>query len=169
MSTMTRTGSVSSIYDAIGGADAVRAAVGLLYQRILADRRLAPYFQGVDMRRLETHMRGFFALALGGPDLYAGRDLSAAHAHLGISEAHFDAVAAHLVTTLTDLGVPDELNQVITARVDSLRPQIVAAATAGAGRGRGIARAPAAFRNGDPELEVRNVSTPARMPTSRPC
>jgi hypothetical protein len=77
--------------------------------------------------------RACFAVALGGPDLYAGRDLRAAHAHLAITERHFDAVATHLATTLTDLGVPDEFNQVITARVDSLRPQIVAAVMAEAG------------------------------------
>jgi hemoglobin len=122
----TTSSRTTSIYDAIGGADAVRAAVGLLYQRILADPALVPYFQGVDMRRLNQHMRAFIAAALGGPDLYAGRDLGAVHARLAITGEHFDAVAGHLAATLAELGVPDELNQTIIARVASLRPVIVA-------------------------------------------
>jgi hemoglobin len=116
----------TTIYDAIGGADAVRAAVGLLYQRIFADPALVPYFEGIDRRRLNQHMRAFIAAALGGPDLYAGRDLGAVHARLGITDEHFDVVAGHLAATLAELGVPDELSRTITARVGSLRPVIVA-------------------------------------------
>jgi hemoglobin len=122
-----------SIYDAIGGADAVRAAVDLLYERICADAALVPYFEGVDMRRLHQHMRAFIAAALGGPELYAGRDLGAAHARLAITGEHFDAVAGHRAATLAELGVPDELNETIIARVASLRPVIVAPPLTAAG------------------------------------
>ncbi len=116
----------TTIYDAIGGADAVGAAVGLLYRWILADAALVPYFEGIDMRRLNQHMRAFIAPALGGPDLYAGRDLGAVHARLRITDEHFDAVVGHLAATLAELGVPDELSRTIAARVDSLRPVVVA-------------------------------------------
>jgi hemoglobin len=131
--TTTTDGRTTSIYAAIGGADAVHAAVGLLYQRLLADPALRPYFEGVDMRRLNQHMRAFIAAALGGPQLYAGRDLGAAHARLRITGEHFDAVAAHLAAVLAELGVPDELNQSIIAQVGSLRPVIVNAPLAAAG------------------------------------
>ena len=41
-----------SIYDAIGGAPAVRAAVDDFYARVRADARLAPFFIGTSLLRL---------------------------------------------------------------------------------------------------------------------
>jgi NTE family protein len=58
-----------SIYDSIGGAAAVRAAVDDFYDRVLADPELAPFFDGTDMRRLKAHQRSFVAAAIGGPEL----------------------------------------------------------------------------------------------------
>ena len=50
-----------SIYDSIGGAPAVRAAVDDFYERVLGDPRLAPFFTGTDMNRLKSHQRAFIA------------------------------------------------------------------------------------------------------------
>jgi len=63
-----------SIYDSIGGAPAIRAAVDDFYARVLADARLAPFFTGTDLHRLKAHQRAFIAAAVGGPEIYAGRD-----------------------------------------------------------------------------------------------
>ncbi|MGH3417371.1 MAG: group I truncated hemoglobin, partial [Actinocrinis sp.] len=71
-----------SIYETIGGAGAVHAAVDDFYARLLADPRLAPFFAEIDLRRLKTHQRAFLTAALGGAQLYQGRDMAAAHAGL---------------------------------------------------------------------------------------
>ena len=65
-----------SIYDSIGGAAAVRAAVDDFYARVLADRRLAPFFARTDLERLKAHQRAFIAAAIGGPEIFAGRDMA---------------------------------------------------------------------------------------------
>ncbi len=69
-----------SIYDSIGGAPAVSAAVDLFYEKVLADDLLGPWFAGTDMARQKAHMRAFLAVAVGGPEIYRGRDMAAAHA-----------------------------------------------------------------------------------------
>src|ERR1700759_5740796 len=97
---------MASVYDEIGGGNAVAAAVDRFYVRVLDDAELAPYFARTDMRRQKSHMRAFLAAALGGPQLYAGRDMRAAHAHAGVSAGAFDRVVVHLVATLDALGVP---------------------------------------------------------------
>ncbi|GAA2339541.1 group 1 truncated hemoglobin [Dactylosporangium salmoneum] len=79
----------------------------------------------VDIQRLKTHQRAFIAAALGGPQIFAGRDMAAAHAGLDITDADFDAVVAHLAGTLTDLGVADEQVAQIGAALAPLRGQIV--------------------------------------------
>jgi hemoglobin len=119
-----------SIYDSIGGAAAVRAAVDDFYDRVLADAELAPFFEDTDMQRLKAHQRSFIAAAIGGPEVFAGRDMASAHAGLGVTDAQFDAVVSHLVDTLAGLRVPADIIGQIGAALTPLRASIVAAPTA---------------------------------------
>jgi hemoglobin len=113
------------LYDEIGGASTVALAVEDLYRRVLSDPELAPMFEGVDFHRLKAHQRQFLAAAIGGAQLYAGRDMVTAHANLPITSSQFDAVVIHLVDTLADLGVPDDIIAGIGATLAPLRGQIV--------------------------------------------
>lgn len=119
-----------SIFDSIGGSPAVSAAVDLFYDKVLADPVLAPYFTQTDMARQKTHMRAFLAVALGGPSIYAGRDMAAAHAGRGITNEAFDHVVMHLVATLTELGVPAQTIEAIGGSLAPLRSDVVEAAAA---------------------------------------
>jgi hemoglobin len=114
-----------TVYDAIGGSGAVSVAVDVLYDRLLADRLVAHHFEGVDLRRLASHMRAFLTAALGGPALYQGRDMGAAHAHLGITSAEWDATVGHVVATCEFLGVPADLIAEIGSRLIPLKDVIV--------------------------------------------
>lgn len=116
-----------SIYDSIGGAPAVQAAVDDFYVRVLGDPQLAPYFVGVDIQKLKAHQRSFIAAAIGGSELYSGRDMAAAHADLKIKDEDFDAVVGHLVATLSGLGVPEETIGQIGGALSPLRGEIVTA------------------------------------------
>src|SRR5687767_4630535 len=93
-----------SHYQRIGGAEAVKAAVGLFYDRVLADPDLAGYFVGIDMEEQRRHMVLMLTVVLGGPDAYNGRGLAEAHQPLNIPDEHYAKVGAHLVGTLTGLG-----------------------------------------------------------------
>ncbi|ROO85316.1 hemoglobin [Actinocorallia herbida] len=114
-----------SIYDSIGGAEAVKAAVDDFYVRVTTDPELAGFFADTDLNRLKAHQRAFIAAAVGGPAIYAGRAMAAAHAPLAIFDAHFDRVVAHLVATLDGLGVPDATIAAIGETLAPLRPEIV--------------------------------------------
>jgi hemoglobin len=116
-----------SIYDEIGGRPSVDAAVSDFYVRVLADPSLSPYFEGVDIDRLKRHQRAFIGAALGGPVVYAGRDMATAHAGLGITSEAFDAVVGHLAATLTSLGVPAATIATIASALLPLKPDIVTA------------------------------------------
>jgi hemoglobin len=116
-----------SIYDNIGGAPAVQAAVDDFYARVVADPALAPYFTDVDMPKLKAHQRAFIAAAIGGPEVFKGRDMAAAHAGKNITDANFDSVVGHLVATLTRLNVPEEIIGQIGAALSPLRADIVTA------------------------------------------
>lgn len=125
MTTSVTTSVRTNLFDALGGGAAIEIAVDQFYQRLLDDSRVSHYFTNVDIRRQKRHMRAFLAAALGGPDLYRGRNMGEAHAHLGVTAAAWDTVVGHLVGTLTDLGVSPDLIGVIGARLTPLRDQIV--------------------------------------------
>ena len=115
----------STLFERLGGVPAIKTAVDAFYARVLADATLAPFFDGVSMRAQISKQNAFFIQALGGPHVYKGRDMRAAHAHLSIMQTHFDAVAGHLVAALAEVGVPPSLVDEVIAAVAPLAPQIV--------------------------------------------
>jgi methyl-accepting chemotaxis protein len=103
------TATATSLYERIGGRDAIEAAVAEMYRRILPDPLLTPFFEGTDTDRLEQMLADLVSAAFGGPVEYEGADVVAVHRGLGIEQAHMDAVVTHLVASLESLGVPAEL------------------------------------------------------------
>ncbi|QKW14526.1 group 1 truncated hemoglobin [Verrucosispora sp. NA02020] len=115
-----------SHFERIGGAAAVRAAVELFYDRVLADAELAGYFTEVDMAVQRRHMALMLTVVLGGPNEYAGRDLATAHRPLQIPVAHYVRVGEHLTATLTQLGVPGDAITDVQAVLAAVQDQVVA-------------------------------------------
>jgi len=114
-----------NLYDEIGGAPAVQAAVDRFYERVTVDPVLEHFFQSMDIRGLKVHQVAFLTQAMGGPGNYSGRAMDRAHAHLRIEQRHFDAVAGHLVGTLQDLSVPERLIQAVVDKIAPLAPMVV--------------------------------------------
>lgn len=98
-----------SLYERLGGEAAVDAAVDVFYRKVLSDDRISHFFDTVDMDAQRAKQKAFLTVAFGGPNSYTGKDLRTAHAHMKLTEAHFDAVIENLGGTLKELGVPDAL------------------------------------------------------------
>lgn len=122
---MTEAVNETTIYQRIGGEAAVSAAVDRFYERVLADPTLNHFFTGVSMSRLKAHQFAFLTQALGGPKQYSGASMRDAHSKLAIEQRHFDSVAVHLMETLRELGVPEEIVGQIAEAVTPLSGQIV--------------------------------------------
>lgn len=105
-----------TLYERIGGTPAVKAAVDIFYGKVLADDRIAHFFEGVDMANQAGKQRAFLVMAFGGPNTYTGADMRRGHAHLvarGLNDGHFDAVVENLAATLSELGVgADDIGEV---------------------------------------------------------
>lgn len=121
----SQTANQPTLYERIGGEPAVRAAVERFYERVLADPLLQSFFSGTSITRLKAHQFAFLSQALGGPRQYSGATMQEAHSRLSIEQKHFDAVAVHLVETLRELGVSQELIGSVTDAVTPLAGQIV--------------------------------------------
>ncbi|UOE43488.1 group I truncated hemoglobin [Agromyces larvae] len=127
---MSASNEAVSDYAAVGGGPAISAVVDRFYELVLGDERLVGYFDGVEIHRLKRHQVALVSQVMGGPVAYSGRDLRSAHERLGISEADFDLVVVHLVTALTEAGVPEEIIGRVGAALAQSQPEIVGAGAA---------------------------------------
>jgi hemoglobin len=119
---------MSSLYDKLGGAPAIDAAVDIFYDKVLADERIRHFFAQTDMTRQRAHQKAFLTVAFGGPNGYQGRDMRSGHARLvaaGLNDSHYDAVVELLAVTLKELGVVPELIQEVAAVAESVRAEVL--------------------------------------------
>lgn len=119
------TAAEASVYEAIGGEDALVAVVDDFYERVLSDPQLAPFFAGANMNALKGKQVEYFAAALGGPAAYKGQTMKQVHAGRGITQADFDKVAYHLTNALAAAGVPGDLVSQIIGAIAPLADDIV--------------------------------------------
>ena len=117
-----------SLYNRLGGYDAVAAVVDDFIGRLVADKRFTKFFVGHSedsLKKIRQHIVDQFCNAAGGPCQYIGRDMKASHKGLGITGDDWDAAATHLVATLDKFKVPKAEKDELLAFVTSLRKDIV--------------------------------------------
>ena len=116
---------MSSLYERLGGAQALDAVVHAFYDRVLADARISEFFDGIDMKRQAAKQKAFLAMVTGGPTKYEGKDMRSAHEHFELEDEHFDAVVANLGATLEAFHVPDEEIAECAAIAESVRDEVL--------------------------------------------
>ena len=117
-----------SLYERLGGYDAIAAVVDDFIGRLVADQQLARFFggHGVDSKkRIRQHVLDQFCAGAGGPCIYTGRTMKATHEGLGITEADWEAAAKHLVATLDKFKVPEAEKKDLIAFVNAQKADIV--------------------------------------------
>ena len=117
-----------SLYQRVGGYDAIAAVVDDFVGRLVSDKQFARFFEGHStdsLKRIRQHIVDQFCAAAGGPCLYIGRDMKTSHQGLGITEAQWDAAAKHLIATLDKFKVPAKEKDELVAFVTTLKKDIV--------------------------------------------
>lgn len=118
----------TTLFERIGGTAAVKAAVDIFYDKVVADPRIAHFFEGVDMKAQRAKQLAFLIMAFGGPRAYSGVDMRRAHAQLvlnGLNDSHFDAVVENLAQTLVELGVGAAEIAEVGAIAESVRDDVL--------------------------------------------
>lgn len=118
----------SSLFEQLGGADAVEAAVDRFYRKVLTDDRVSRFFDGVDMDRQRAKQKAFLTMAFGGPHNYTGKDMRDGHAHLlkmGLDDSHVDAIIELLGSTLREMGAGEDLIGQVAAIAESTRNDVL--------------------------------------------
>lgn len=110
---------MKTLFEKLGGAEAVDLAVDKFYERVLADDRVKHFFVNTDMAKQRDHQKAFLTYAFGGSGQYNGLHMREAHkeivANQGLAGEHFDAIAEDLLATLEEMGISEELRAEVAA------------------------------------------------------
>lgn len=116
---------VSSLYERLGGREAIAAVVADFRARSVADERIRAKYVKTDAARLERMLVDQICEATGGPCTYTGRDMKQAHTEMGVTAAEFDAQVDVLVASLNHFDVPQAEQDELVALLGPMRDDIV--------------------------------------------
>jgi hemoglobin len=116
-----------SIYEELGGFTTVRKVVVEFYNNVLEEDELAKYFASTNMERQIDHQTKFISQLLGGPAEYSNDHLKKVHAHMSITNNHFDMIKEILCDTLEDFDLSDEHVEYVGGEFEIRRNIIVTA------------------------------------------
>ncbi|TDF36347.1 group 1 truncated hemoglobin [Alteromonadaceae bacterium M269] len=118
----------ASLYDRLGGYDALTAFCNDLLPRLESDPQLGRFWQhrGNDgIAREKQLLIDYLAHKTGGPVYYTGRDMKLSHVGMNISNEDWDIFLEHAVATMNNLGIPPTEQGEIAAFVGSIKTDIV--------------------------------------------
>lgn len=114
-----------SLYQRLGGKDALNAVVNELWAVASNDTRINARFARTNPQVFAGQLVDFLCQASGGPCQYRGQDMRAAHTGMKLSEAEFNALAEDTVKTLDKFKVPAGEKGEVMGLLGSLKDQIV--------------------------------------------
>jgi hemoglobin len=117
-----------SLYQRIGGYDAIASITDAFLGRMRADPRFSRFGGG---RSLDSRNRArqlsvdLLCEMAGGPCTYIGRPMKAAHSGLGITEADWEGLIQHVAASLDQLKIAPQEKQEFLALFAKMKAEIV--------------------------------------------
>jgi len=114
-----------SLFERLGGIDAITAVVEDFRDRVAGDDRINLKFARTDLGRLRKMLIDQVCEATGGPCQYRGRSMNEAHAGMKVTKGEFNALVDDLVATLNQFKVPSAEQDELLAILGPLQSDIV--------------------------------------------
>ena len=106
-----------SLYERLGGVDAIMAATRAAVDRQMKDNRIHQKYARTNVDRLIKEFVDQICQATGGPCFYTGRSMTEAHYNMGVTSGEFQAFVEDVVAVLDDFKVgkaeQDELMNIL--------------------------------------------------------
>jgi hemoglobin len=119
-----------SLYDRLGGKQAITAVVDEFVGRVAADSRINDFFAATasnpaQLASFKMKLVDQICEAAGGPCKYTGKDMKSAHRGMGISTADFNALVEDLVGALDKFKVAEADKGQLLGVLGPMQGQIV--------------------------------------------
>jgi hemoglobin len=125
-----RTVNQKTLYERLGGYDAISAVVGDLLPRLRGDAQLGQFWQHRaedSLQRSKQHLIDFLCSNAGGPVYYFGRDMKTSHKGMKISEPDWATFVGHLHATLKAFKLPQREHDELVALIQTTKKDMVEA------------------------------------------
>jgi hemoglobin len=116
---------MASLYERLGGLEAITAVVDSLVARCAGDDRINRKFERTDVPRLKKMLVDQVCEAVDGPCTYTGRRMRETHDGMEVTAGEFDALVEDLVATLDEFEVPKAEQEELLALLGPMRADIV--------------------------------------------
>ncbi len=119
-----------TLYERLGGYDAIAAVVDALMVRIKDDDKLRRFYdhRGADgIAREQQLLVDFLCASTGGPMVYTGRDMKPLHVGMRLDAEDWKRAMAHLTATLDAFEVPAQEKGEVMSFHENLKSDIVEA------------------------------------------
>jgi hemoglobin len=116
---------MASLYEQLGGLDAISSVVEAFVARCAGDERINRKFDRTDVPRLKKMLVDQVCEATGGPCTYSGRDMRQTHDGMAVTAGEFDALVEDLVATLDEFEVPKAEQDALLGLLAPMRGDIV--------------------------------------------
>ena len=116
---------MSSLYERLGGTEGITRLANDVVDLHAANPRIAPRFAAADLPALKQSAAAFFITGTGGPSVYEGKDMLAAHKGMNIGHAEFMAVLDDALTALEKNGIGQREQEEVLFALYSMRGEIV--------------------------------------------
>ena len=114
-----------SLYDRLGGGDAINALTESWVARVAGDDRANGKFARTDIDRLKKELVDQLCEAAGGPCTYTGRSMRETHDGMKVTAGEFDVVMQHLRATLDELNLSKTDQDELVGLLEPMRDDIV--------------------------------------------
>lgn len=119
----------ASLYERLGGYDAIVAFTTRLLELLQADAKLGRFWKnrGNDgIAREHQLLIDYLVNATGGHMVYTGRDMLLTHEGMGVDEQDWTSFIEHVKTTAGELGVGATEGGEVLAFLDTLKADVMA-------------------------------------------
>jgi hemoglobin len=114
-----------TLYDDLGGKPGLDRIVDKSVDNYLTDPRIKDVFSESNIDRIRLELKDQFCQLTGGPCIYKGHDMTAAHKGLHLDNAHFNALVENLQDAMSKCDVPFATQNRLLALLAPMQHQVV--------------------------------------------
>ena len=114
-----------SLFERLGGIAGITNIANDVVDNHLANKTIATRFSESDIPKLKNAAATFFITGTGGPNVYKGKDMLAAHKGMNISATEFMSVLDDALSALKKNNIEQREQEEVLFVLYSMRSQIV--------------------------------------------
>ena len=114
-----------TLYQQLGGQSGLVTLMDDFMTRLLADKRMGPFFKDVDHKHVKEELVTQFCEVSGGPCKRKGPDMSKAHSGMDVTKGDFNALVEVLQQSMDAQGIGFGTQNKLLARLAPMHREII--------------------------------------------